>query len=57
MNSIANAEMRLILTKVLYSFDMELRPESSGWAQQEAYNLWKRPALWVRLVRAGSLGD
>lgn len=45
--------MRLILTKLLYTFDLELAPESSRWADQEMYNLWRRPDLKVRLFRAG----
>ncbi|RJE25501.1 Cytochrome p450 [Aspergillus sclerotialis] len=51
---LANAEMRLILTKVLYNFDLELLSESNDWAKQEMYNLWSRPALKVRVFRAGS---
>ena len=45
--------MRLILTKVLLDFDLELLPESDGWAKQEQFNLWSRPPLMVKLVRAG----
>lgn len=48
--------MRLILTKVLLDFDLELMPESDGWAMQEQYNLWSRPPLMVRLFRAGNGG-
>lgn len=46
--------MRLILTKVLYHFDLDILRESSNWAEQEMYNLWSRPALKVRVFRAGS---
>ncbi|EAW10448.1 cytochrome P450 [Aspergillus clavatus NRRL 1] len=49
---LANAEMRLILTKVLWHFDMDLCPESEDWAEQESYNLWCRPALNVKLSAA-----
>lgn len=45
--------MRLILTKLLYTFDLDLDPESDQWAKQEMYNLWRRPELKVKLSRAG----
>lgn len=50
----ANHEMRLILTKVLYNFDLELCPESEGWADQKVYLLWEKHPLMVKLrdVRA-----
>jgi hypothetical protein len=51
--SLYNAEMRLILAKLLYTFDLELQPESIAWSDQEMYNLWHRRELMVKLVRAG----
>jgi hypothetical protein len=47
-------EMRLILTKVLYNFDLELCPESEGWTDQKVYTLWEKHSLMVKLrdVRA-----
>lgn len=37
-------EIRLILTHVLYAFDLELCPESKGWSEQKTYLVWeKRP--------------
>ncbi|KAJ5643199.1 uncharacterized protein N7484_005706 [Penicillium longicatenatum] len=50
---LANAEMRLILTKLLWHFDFELQPESLAWSQQRSFSLWSRPALMVKLARAG----
>lgn len=52
--SLAYAEMRLILTKVLWSFDLDLQPESLDWSDQRSYSLWSRPALLVKLLRAGA---
>ncbi|RLL98773.1 hypothetical protein CFD26_105148 [Aspergillus turcosus] len=49
---LANAEMRLILAKVIWHLDMELCPESEDWADQESYNLWSRPPLKVTISRA-----
>lgn len=48
-NSLANCEIRLILCKLLYHFDVALRPESTNWADQKAYFLWEKPALMVTL--------
>ncbi|KAJ5126053.1 hypothetical protein N7526_008230 [Penicillium atrosanguineum] len=52
---LANAEMRLILTKILFNFDLKLEPESMGWSTQKSFSLWKRPPLMVQLNRAGSM--
>lgn len=52
--SLANAEMRLILTKVLWYFDLEPQPESLHWSEQRSYSLWSRPPLMVKLYRAGT---
>ncbi|KAJ5801496.1 uncharacterized protein N7518_003564 [Penicillium psychrosexuale] len=46
---LANCEIRLILCKLLYHFDIALRPESANWADQRAYFLWDKPALMVTL--------
>lgn len=47
-------EMRLILTKLLYNFDLELCPESQDWANQKTFSLWEKHPLMVKLkdVRA-----
>ncbi|KAJ5745200.1 hypothetical protein N7520_010382 [Penicillium odoratum] len=52
---LANAEMRLILTKLLWYFDFELQPESLNWSEQSSFSLWSRPALMVTLARAGGV--
>ncbi|CAG8122211.1 unnamed protein product [Penicillium nalgiovense] len=46
---LANCEIRLILCKLLYHFDISLRPESTNWADQKVYFLWDKPALMVTL--------
>lgn len=48
-NSLAYAEIRLILCKLLFHFDVALCPESARWADQEVYFLWDKPALMVQL--------
>jgi averantin hydroxylase len=46
--NLANAEMRLILTKLLYNFDLELDKRSINWIQgQKTYSLWEKPPLWI----------
>ena len=47
--SLANAEMRLILSRVHYNFDLELDERSENWSRQETYILWNKPCLYIRL--------
>lgn len=42
-------EMRLLIAKVLYSFDLDLAPESDDWADQETYILWQKKPLMCKL--------
>lgn len=42
-------EMRLILTKLLYNFDLEICPESEHWNQQKIFIMWDKPALYCQL--------
>ncbi|KAM0328787.1 hypothetical protein ACHAQA_005201 [Verticillium albo-atrum] len=49
--NLAYAEMRLILARVLFDFDLELEPQSKGWLEtQKAYSLWDKPPLNIRLT-------
>ncbi|KAH7125636.1 cytochrome P450 [Dendryphion nanum] len=50
--NLAYAEMRLILAKVLFNFDMELDKErSDNWIEkQPIFILWEKDPLWVRLT-------
>ena len=47
--SLAYLEMRSILARVLWNFDMELDETSQRWMDQKEYTLWDKPSLWVRL--------
>ncbi|KAJ2984481.1 hypothetical protein NUW58_g6035 [Xylaria curta] len=48
--NLAYAEMRLILAKIVYNFDMTLADDSRGWLDdQRAYIVWEKPALNVHL--------
>lgn len=47
-DSLAYAEMRLILANMIYNFDLTLADESKGWIEkQRAYPLWARGPLEV----------
>ncbi|KAI5921296.1 cytochrome P450 [Camillea tinctor] len=43
-------EMRLLLTKVLFNFDLELCDESRNWTDQKVYILWEKHPLMCRAV-------
>ncbi|GKZ77674.1 hypothetical protein AnigIFM56816_011415 [Aspergillus niger] len=47
--NLAYAEMRVILARVLWNFDIELCEESRDWHNQKSYNLWAKPPLMCRL--------
>lgn len=48
-DSLAYCEIRLILCKLLYNFDLVLCRESAKWTDQKVYFLWDKPALMVTL--------
>lgn len=48
--SLAYAEMRVILARVLWRFDLELMPESRGWYNQRVYALWEKDGIKVKLT-------
>jgi len=48
--NLAYAEMRLILTRVLWRFDLELLPESRGWYSQRVFGLWEKGGMMVKLT-------
>ncbi|KAF2671788.1 cytochrome P450 [Microthyrium microscopicum] len=48
--NMAYHEMRLILAKLLYNFDIKLCEESSQWIDQKIYIMWDKPELKCQLV-------
>ncbi|OIW33137.1 cytochrome P450 [Coniochaeta ligniaria NRRL 30616] len=48
--NLAYAEMRLILARVLWNFDLEIMPDSRDWNKQDVYTLWEKGALNVKLT-------
>jgi cytochrome P450 len=51
MNSLAYAEMRLILARVLYNFDLQPVDENNHWMDQRTYTLWEKRPLDVLLKK------
>ncbi|KAF9885994.1 hypothetical protein FE257_012172 [Aspergillus nanangensis] len=47
--NLAYHEMRLILAKVLYNFDLGFVPGSVGWDKQKTFLLWEKNNLMVQL--------
>lgn len=42
--------MRLIMAKMIWTFDMELDSQSDKWLENcKVFTLWKKPELMVRL--------
>jgi len=48
--NLAYVEMRTILARVLYNFDLTMSPQSDGWTSQKNFNLWERAPLLVHLT-------
>ena len=43
--------MRLILARMVWNFDFELDPRSTGWFERNLlYFLWDKPPLYIRLT-------
>ncbi|PYH92148.1 cytochrome P450 monooxygenase-like protein, partial [Aspergillus ellipticus CBS 707.79] len=51
--NLAYHELRVILAKVLFHFDLALAPESEGWEKQRAWTLWDKNRLLVQLTPRG----
>ncbi|KAK5459698.1 hypothetical protein LTS15_003827 [Exophiala xenobiotica] len=47
--NLAHAEMRLVLSKILWHFDLELMPESAKWFPHKMIVIWDSPPLHVKL--------
>ncbi|KAG8158063.1 hypothetical protein KVR01_011824 [Diaporthe batatas] len=48
--NLAYAEMRTIMARLIFNFDLKLAPESRGWLDQKVFNLWQKPPLMVHLT-------
>jgi cytochrome P450 len=47
--TLAWAEVRTILGRLIWNFDMELLDASKGWERQMVFVLWSKPSLMVKL--------
>ncbi|KAH8883169.1 cytochrome P450 [Thozetella sp. PMI_491] len=50
--NLAYHEIRLILSRVLWNFDLELCPQSENWADQKVFILWQKHPLMVKMKPA-----
>lgn len=55
LNSLALMELRVILSKMLWSYDMEAVNPDVEWLNQKAYVLWEKPELTVRYIRRAGI--
>ncbi|KAF2108459.1 cytochrome P450 monooxygenase-like protein [Lophiotrema nucula] len=46
---LAQAEIRTILARLIWHFDMDLEAESRNWDKQKVFILWDKPSLMVRI--------
>ncbi len=52
-NSLAYAEMRLILARIMFEFDLRLAKESEDWLRRAKMGtFWAKPPLYVYLTAA-----
>ncbi|KAJ9622840.1 hypothetical protein H2204_011449 [Knufia peltigerae] len=51
LSSLAYVEMRLILARMLWNFDLELMPNSGRWNEQKILSFWDKGPLDVKLRR------
>ncbi|KAL2071881.1 hypothetical protein VTL71DRAFT_13116 [Oculimacula yallundae] len=47
--NLAFAEMRSVVARLIWHFDIEVQPESLHWDKQNVYVLWDKPPLKVKL--------
>ncbi|KJK60354.1 Cytochrome P450 [Aspergillus parasiticus SU-1] len=47
--NLAYAEMRTILAKILWHFDVQLDERSADWANSKSYIVWEKGPLWLKL--------
>jgi len=47
--NLAISEMKLILARIIFNFDLELVEKKSNWFDQKVYTLWQKHPLMVRV--------
>lgn len=54
--NLARNEMRWILARLLWRFDLELMPESKNWMEkQRIFGFWEKPPLMCKLSLRGEM--
>lgn len=53
-NSLAYAEMKVILARMIWNFDMVLDDRSKNWSDMKMFNLWEKGELFVKLTPVGA---
>lgn len=53
--SLAWAEIRSILARLVWNFEFQLEEESAHWENQQVFILWQKPSLMVRLTARETL--
>lgn len=48
-SSLAYVEMRIILARMIFNFDMELDQPGQDWVDQDCFVLWGKPKLMIKL--------
>jgi hypothetical protein len=43
------SEMKLILARIIFNFDLELIDQKSDWFEQKVYTLWRKNPLMVKV--------
>ena len=41
--------MKLILTRIIWNFDLEIDVKDRNWEKQDMFILWDKPALYARI--------
>lgn len=55
-NSLALMELRVILGRMLWSYDMEaVNPNVDWMTNQKAYVLWEKPELFIKYTRRAGI--
>ncbi|KAI3326697.1 cytochrome P450 [Xylariaceae sp. AK1471] len=52
---LALAQVRTMISRLLFNFDLELYPESNNWIGQRAFWTWERLPMWVQLKERKTL--
>ncbi|KAI8933883.1 hypothetical protein NX059_009580 [Plenodomus lindquistii] len=50
--NLAFLEMRVLIARLFWEFDLELDSRSANWNDHKAYLLWEKPPMYVKIQRA-----